>query len=90
MLGITDRREITVSVHFVGRSQAAEQLVLSLSSTASLPMKGFPASRRYMRPGTRTKYSGHLPGQREDYVSAGFAAPSGAISVTAIRLAAFT
>jgi putative restriction endonuclease len=44
VLGITDQHRITVSVHFVGRSRAAERLVLSLNgSAAGLPMKGFPA-----------------------------------------------
>ncbi|HUK71192.1 MAG TPA: HNH endonuclease [Streptosporangiaceae bacterium] len=44
VLGITSQHRITVSVHFVGRSQAAEHLVLSMSgNTARLPMKGFPA-----------------------------------------------
>ncbi len=44
VLGLTGQRQIMVSVHFVGRSQAAEQLVLSLSgATARSPMKGFPA-----------------------------------------------
>lgn len=37
VLGITDRHRITVSVHFVGRSQAAEQLVLSLANREVIP-----------------------------------------------------
>ncbi len=44
VLGITDQHRVTVSVHFVGRSQAAEQLVLSLSDREVIsPQKGFPA-----------------------------------------------
>lgn len=44
VLGITERHRVTVSVHFVGRSKAAEQLVVSLSDReVSGPMKGFAA-----------------------------------------------
>jgi hypothetical protein len=43
-LGGTHNFLITVSVHFVGRSQAAERLVLALNGEqASRPIKGFPA-----------------------------------------------
>ncbi len=43
MLGITDHHRVTVSVHFVGRSEAAELLVVSLNDReVSQPLKGFP------------------------------------------------
>jgi putative restriction endonuclease len=43
VLGITDQHMVTVSVHFVGRSQAAELLVISLTGReVSAPMKGYP------------------------------------------------
>jgi putative restriction endonuclease len=35
VLGVTDPRRVTVSVHFVGRSEAAELLVVSLISRVS-------------------------------------------------------
>lgn len=42
-LGLTRQRKITVSARFVGRSPAAELLVLSLNGRdATLPLKGFP------------------------------------------------
>jgi putative restriction endonuclease len=44
VLGVSSQRKITVSARFVGRSQASEQLVLSLSGQdVTLPLKGFPA-----------------------------------------------
>jgi putative restriction endonuclease len=44
VLGITDQHRVTVSVHFVGRSEAAELLVMSLNDREfSQPIKGFPA-----------------------------------------------
>jgi putative restriction endonuclease len=44
VLSITGQHQITVSAHFVGRSQTAELLVLSLTGRqASQPLKGFPA-----------------------------------------------
>ncbi len=47
VVGVTDQRRITVSAQFVGRGQAAELLVVSLSNRdVSPPLKGFPASRR--------------------------------------------
>jgi putative restriction endonuclease len=43
VLGVTDQRRIAVSAHFVGRGQAAELLVVSLSNRdLSPPLKGFP------------------------------------------------
>lgn len=43
VLGITDQHHITVSVHFIGRSQAAEHLVLSLADRDVIPpQKGYP------------------------------------------------
>lgn len=42
VLGITSEHRVTVSVHFIGRSKAAELLVISLSDRQiTLPMKGF-------------------------------------------------
>jgi putative restriction endonuclease len=44
VLGLTAQHQITVSARFVGRSQAAERLVVSLAGQpATPPMKGFPA-----------------------------------------------
>lgn len=44
VLGITARHRVTVSARFIGRSQAAQQLVLSLSNQpVRAPLKGFPA-----------------------------------------------
>jgi putative restriction endonuclease len=44
VLGITGQRRITVSAHFIGRSQTAEFLVLSLTGReARQPLKGFAA-----------------------------------------------
>jgi putative restriction endonuclease len=44
VLGITGQHQITVSARFVGRSQTAEQMVLSLAGQkASKPLRNFPA-----------------------------------------------
>ena len=44
VLGITDRHRVTVSAQFIGRSQAARQLVLSLSNQpVRRPLTGFSA-----------------------------------------------
>jgi putative restriction endonuclease len=44
VLGITGQHQITVSARFVGRSQTAEQMVLSLvGQQASQPLRNFPA-----------------------------------------------
>lgn len=44
VLGLTEQHQIAVSALFVGRSQAAERLVVSLAGQpASPPMKGYPA-----------------------------------------------
>jgi len=43
VLGITDHHQIAVSVHSVGRSEAAELLVVSLTGREiSQPLMGFP------------------------------------------------
>lgn len=44
VLGITGQHRVAVPVHFVGRSEAAERLVVSLTDReVSQPLKGFPA-----------------------------------------------
>jgi putative restriction endonuclease len=44
VLGITERHRVAVSVHFVGRSEASERLVVSLTGREVIqPLKGFPA-----------------------------------------------
>jgi putative restriction endonuclease len=44
VLGVTSTRKITVSARFIGRSKAADLLVISLSGQdVSLPLRGFPA-----------------------------------------------